>query len=330
MNATPPLAASTGRLLSGDEYRESLRRYRPTVYVDGRRIESVVDAPELQPGINALAVTYDFALDPAKARLMTAQQSRRGVTVNRMLHLDESAGDLLNKLEAVRLLCQETGCAQRYLAHDALNAIHQIAARLDDAGGSHDYRARFAEYLAAVQDDDLALGIAMTDGKGDRSLHPHQQPEPATYLHIAERRADGIVITGVKAIVTGAPYMHQLLVMPSRQMGPDDADFAVCCAVPVDAPGVTLIARPAGRPGEKPEHGAPLFSRRYGQSTAVVVFDRVFVPWERVFLAGEWQHSAGLTYDYATHHRHSCIAARAGFGDLLIGAGALICEANGF
>ena len=96
MNATPPLAASTGRLLSGDEYRESLRRYRPTVYVDGRRIESVVDAPELQPGINALAVTYDFALDPAKARLMTAQQSRRGVTVNRMLHLDESAGDLLN------------------------------------------------------------------------------------------------------------------------------------------------------------------------------------------------------------------------------------------
>ena len=330
MNATPPLAASTGRLLSGDEYRESLRRYRPTVYVDGRRIESVVDAPELQPGINALAVTYDFALDPAKARLMTAQQSRRGVTVNRMLHLDESAGDLLNKLEAVRLLCQETGCAQRYLAHDALNAIHQIAARLDDAGGGHDYRARFAEYLAAVQDDDLALGIAMTDGKGDRSLHPHQQPEPATYLHIAERRADGIVITGVKAIVTGAPYMHQLLVMPSRQMGPDDADFAVCCAVPVDAPGVTLIARPAGRPGEKPEHGAPLFSRRYGQSTAVVVFDRVFVPWERVFLAGEWQHSAGLTYDYATHHRHSCIAARAGFGDLLIGAGALICEANGF
>ena len=61
-----------------------------------------------------------------------------------------------------------------------------------------------------------------------------------------------------------------------------------------------------------------------------MIFDRVFVPWERVFYAGEWEHSAALTYSYATHHRHSCIGARAGFGDLLIGAGALMCEANGF
>jgi 4-hydroxybutyryl-CoA dehydratase/vinylacetyl-CoA-Delta-isomerase len=77
-----------------------------------------------------------------------------------------------------------------------------------------------------------------------------------------------------------------------RNMGREaDADFAVCCAVPVDAPGITIVARPAGRPGEKPEHGSPLFSRRYGQSTGVVIFDKVFVPWERVFLAGEWEHS---------------------------------------
>jgi 4-hydroxybutyryl-CoA dehydratase/vinylacetyl-CoA-Delta-isomerase len=108
-----------------------------------------------------------------------------------------------------------------------------------------------------------------------------------------------------------------------------DRDFAVCCAVPVDAPGITIVARPAGRPGEKPEHGAPLFSRKYGQSTGVVIFDRVFVPWDRVFLAGEWEYSGDITYNYATHHRHSCIGARAGFGDLLIGAGALMCEANG-
>ena len=69
---------------------------------------------------------------------------------------------------------------------------------------------------------------------------------------------------------------------------------------------------------------------RYGQSTGVCVFDRVFVPWDRVFYAGEWEHSGHLTYSYATHHRHSCIGARAGFGDLLIGASALMAEANGF
>ena len=69
--------ASSGLLMSGSDYRESLRSYRPLVYVDGRQIESVADAPELQPGINALAVTYDFALDAAKAPLMTARQAQR-------------------------------------------------------------------------------------------------------------------------------------------------------------------------------------------------------------------------------------------------------------
>ncbi|MDH4051302.1 MAG: 4-hydroxyphenylacetate 3-hydroxylase [Rubrivivax sp.] len=331
MNA--PLSASAvadGRLLTGAEYRESLRRYQPVVYVDGQRVDSVPDAAALQPGINALAVSYDFARDPAKAPLMTALQASRGRRVNRMLHVNESAGDLLNKLEAVRILCQETGCAQRYLVHDAMNALAQVTARIDDARGSSEHRARFADYLAHVQDEDLAVGIAMTDAKGDRSRKPHQQANPDTYLHVVERNAKGIVISGTKAIVTGAPYMHEFLVMPSRQMGPDDADFAVCCAVPCDAPGLTIVARPAGRPGDKVEHGAPLFSRRYGQSTGVLLFDRVFVPWERVFYAGEWEHSQVLTYSYATHHRHSCIGARAGFGDLLIGAGALMCEANGF
>jgi 4-hydroxybutyryl-CoA dehydratase/vinylacetyl-CoA-Delta-isomerase len=335
MNAPlqPTVTTEPARLMSGADYRESLRRLKPVVYVDGQRIESVADAPTLAPGVNALAYSYDFARDARVAPIALARQASRGRYVNRMLHVNESAGDLLNKLEAVRLLCQETGCAQRYLAHDALNALAQVTARIDDATGSTEHSARFAAYLAHMQDEDLTLGIAMTDAKGDRSKKPHQQANPDTYVHVVERNAQGIVISGTKAIVTGAPYMHEFLVMPSRNMGADDADFAVCCALPADAPGLTIVSRPAGRPGEKLEHGSALFSRKYGQSTAVLVFDRVFVPWQRVFyagLAGEVEHSSTLTYSYATHHRHSCIGARAGFGDLLIGAGALMCEANGF
>jgi 4-hydroxybutyryl-CoA dehydratase / vinylacetyl-CoA-Delta-isomerase len=331
MNAPLEVAPPTfADLMSGDDYRESLRAYRPKVFVDGREIASIVDEPALKPGVNALAFTYDFAKRPELAPIALATQSSRNRVVARMTHVDESAGDLLNKLEAVRVLCQETGCAQRYLAHDALAGLSQVTARLDDAKGTTEHRARFTDYLAHVQDEDLTLGIAMTDAKGDRSRKPHQQANPDTYVHIVGRNAKGIVISGTKAIVTGAPYAHELLVMPSRNMGVEDADFAVCCAVRVDAPGITIVSRPAGRPGEKLEHGDALFSRKYGQSTAVVMFDRVFVPWERVFYAGDWEHSHVLTYSYATHHRHTCIAARAGFGDLLIGAGALMCEANGF
>lgn len=329
MDTAIPKRPEPGSFMSGADYRESLRRRQPRVYVDGREIASVADAPELRPGVDALATTYDFARRPELAPIMTAVQSSRGRTVNRMLHVDESAGDLLNKLEAVRVLCQETGCAQRYLVHDGLAAVAQATARIDDARGGREHRDRYEDYLAHVQDNDLAIGIAMTDAKGERSKRPHEQANPDTYVHVVERNAKGIVISGTKAIVTGAPYMHELLVMPCRNMTAADADFAVCCAAPVDAPGITIVARPAGRPGEKLEHGAALFSRKYGQSTGVVIFDRVSVPWERVFYAGEWEHSGTLTYSYATHHRHTCIAARAGFGDLLIGAGALMCEANG-
>ncbi len=310
--------------MSSADYRESLRRLKPRVFVNGRRVESVADDPDLAPGVAAIGVTYDFALDADKSVLMLPTEAMTGKQVNRLLHINRGPQDLMYKLEAIRLICQEVGCAQRYLTQDALNAIWQATFAMEAEVGGEAHQ-RFKAYLADVQARDLTLGVAMTDAKGDRSLHPHAQPNPDAYVRIVERRADGIVLRGTKAIVTGAPYMHEFLVMPCRTMGAADADYAVCCAVPLDAEGLTIAARPAGRPGE----AAARFSGRYGQSTGVLMFQDVFVPWEKVFLAGEWAFSGPLVTSYATHHRHSCIAARAGFGDLLIGAGVLMAEANG-
>ena len=311
-------------LMTASDYRDSLRAYKPRVFINGSAIESVADEPLLAPGVSAVGITYDLAHKVEHLPVMTARQGTSGKTVNRMLHINETSTDLLYKLEAVRLVCKISGCAQRYLTHDALNGIFQATKRTDRAHGT-DYHQRFLNYLHDVQDRDLTLGVAMTDAKGDRSKRPGQQANPDVYVHVKERRPGGIVISGTKAIVTGAPYMHEFLVMPCRTHAPEDADFAVCCAVPVDAPGVTIVARPAGRPGE----AAAKFSAKYGQSTGVVIFDDVFVPHDRVFLAGEVDEGGFLTTSYATHHRHSCIGARAGFGDLLIGAGALMIEANG-
>src|SRR5258706_9396861 len=106
-------------LMSSSDFRESLRRFEPTVFVNGSRVESIADAPLLAPGINAIGVSYDFALAPEHKPLMLATQASSGRVVNRMLHIDETSTDLLYKLEAVRLLCKHSGCAQRYLTHDA-------------------------------------------------------------------------------------------------------------------------------------------------------------------------------------------------------------------
>jgi 4-hydroxybutyryl-CoA dehydratase/vinylacetyl-CoA-Delta-isomerase len=242
-------------LMSAAEYRESLRRYRPHVFVDGRAVESVADEPAFAPGVAAIGLTYDYALRESTSALMRAAPATGDGPVNRMLALPRSSVDLVNKLEAVRLVCQETGCAQRYLGGDALAALWDATARVDEDGDT-DYHERLAAYVARVQGDDLTLGIAMTDAKGDRSLRPGSQPNRDTYVHVVERRGDGVVISGTKAIVTSAPYVHELLVLPSRRLHDDEADFAVCCAVPVDAPGLTIVARPAGR-AKRPRSSAP-------------------------------------------------------------------------
>jgi 4-hydroxybutyryl-CoA dehydratase/vinylacetyl-CoA-Delta-isomerase len=167
-------------LMTAAEYRQSLRRYQPRVFINGRAVESVADEPLLAPGVNAVGITYDFAHKREHLPLMTARQRTSGKIVNRMLHIDETSNDLLYKLEAVRLVCKTSGCAQRYLSHDALNGIFQATKRADEAH-STDYHQRFVAYLHGVQDQDLTLGVAMTDAKGDRSKRPGAQANPDVY-----------------------------------------------------------------------------------------------------------------------------------------------------
>ena len=311
-------------LKTPEEFVESLRELNPTVYIRGKKVESVPDEPLLEPGVNAISLTYEYALLPEFKETMTATSHITGRTVNRLLHINTSQDDLLKKLEMTRLLCRETGCAQRYLCHDALNALYETTHNLDLEFNT-DYHIKFLNYLERVQEDDLTTCVAMTDAKGDRTKRPHEQHDPDLYLRIVDRNAEGIVVRGIKAIVTGAPYTHEIIVLPTRNMVEEDTDYAVSFTIPIDAPGVELVSREAGRPGQS---GAPLTSR-YGQATAQILFDDVLVPWDRVFLAGEWQLAGSLTESFATHHRLSCIGARAGLGDMLIGATASLAEANG-
>jgi len=313
-----------GMLKTPKQFVESLRELSPKVYIRGKQVKSVPDEPLFEPGVNAISVTYEFALEPEYEETMTATSHLTGRKVNRLLHINTNQDDLLKKLEMTRLLCRETGCAQRYLCHDALNALYENTHRTDEKFGTK-YHDKFLNYLEYVQDQDLTTCVAMTDAKGDRTKRPHEQHDPDLYLRIVEKNDQGIVVRGIKAIVTGAPYTHEIIVLPTRHMTEKDSDYAVSFAIPIDADGVELVSRQAGRPGES----QATLTSRYGQSTAQILFDDVLVPWERVFLAGEWEFAGSLTGSFATHHRLSCIGARAGLGDMIIGATASMAEANG-
>ncbi|BBO69066.1 4-hydroxybutyryl-CoA dehydratase [Desulfosarcina alkanivorans] len=316
-------------MMTADQYEASLRALNLEVYMFGKRVTNVVDDPIIRPSMNAVAKTYELAHDPAYADLMTARSHLSGKRINRFTHIHQSTDDLVKKSKMGRLLGRKTGCCfQRCVGMDALNALSIITYNIDQKHETH-YNERFKRYLATVQEKDLVCDGAMTDPKGDRSLPPHRQPDPDHYLRIVEKREDGIVVRGAKAHQTGAVNSHEVIVMPTIAMGEADRDYAVSFALPSDARGIIYILGRQSCDTRKLEGGAmDQGNMLFGGHEALVVFDDVFVPWDRVFMCGEYEFAGSLVEMFAAYHRQS-YACKVGVGDVLIGAAQLAAEYNG-
>ncbi len=318
-------------MMTKDQYIESLRKMNLKVYLMGERIENPVDHPMIRPSMNSVAMTYELAEKEEYKDLMTATSNLTGKTINRFCHLHQSTDDLIKKVKMQRLCGQKTAaCFQRCVGMDAFNAIYSTTFEIDQKYGT-EYHKRFTEYLKWVQDNDLTVDGAMTDPKGDRSLGPSQQPDPDLYLHIVEVRPDGIVVRGAKAHQTGAVNSHEHLIMPTVAMKEADKDYAVSFAVPSDAEGVFMIYGRQSCDTRKLEKDADmdLGNSQFGGHEALVVFDNVFVPNERVFMCKEWDFAGMMVERFAGYHRQSYGGCKVGVGDVLIGAAALAADYNG-
>ena len=181
-------------LMSSEQYIESLRKLNTRVYMFGEKIENWVDHPMIRPSINCVAMTYELAQDPQYADLMTAKSNLTGNTINRFTHLHQSTDDLKKKVKMQRLLGQKTAsCFQRCVGMDAFNAVFSTTYEIDEAYGTS-YHENFKKFIIKAQEEDLVVDGAMTDPKGDRSKSPSGQVDPDLYVHIVERREDGIVV----------------------------------------------------------------------------------------------------------------------------------------
>jgi 4-hydroxybutyryl-CoA dehydratase/vinylacetyl-CoA-Delta-isomerase len=315
-------------MMTGAQYLESLARRKPRIFYKGERLEAPYRHPTLAPHLRTAAATYDLA--SRSPEVMTALSNLTGERISRFTHLFWSVDDLLKKAAMLRLVGQETGnCFQRCVGLDGINAIWSATYDIDQARGT-DYHARFRRFLQRVQREDLMCAGAMTDVRGDRSLAPWNQADPDLYVHIVARRSDGIVIRGAKTHITGAANSHEILVMPTTGLPPEGADYAVTCAVPIDAPGLTLVFGRQTNDERKEEAGIDCgseFGNVGGEST--LIFDDVFVPTERVFMAGEGDAAGPLVERFAAWHRANYGSCKAGNADVLLGATALLAEING-
>ena len=316
-------------MMTARQYEESLRKLKLEVYMFGKRIENVVDDPILRPSMNAVAATYELAQRPEFAELMIAVSHLTGKRINRFCHIHQNRDDLVKKSKMGRMLGGHTACCfQRCVGMDALNALSIVTYDID-AKYHTPYNERFLKFLAHVQENDLTCDGAMTDPKGNRGLAPQQQPDPDLYLHVVEERPDGIVVSGAKAHQTGAVNSHEIIVMPTVAMREEDKDYAVSFAVPSDTQGITYIIGRQSCDTRKLEAGCiDVGNPFFGGHEALVVFDRVFVPRERVFMYREYEFAGPLVEKFASYHRQS-YACKVGVGDVLIGASQTVAEYNG-
>lgn len=315
---------------TGQEYEDSLRKLKLKVYLQGELVENPVDHPIIRPSMNSVKMTYDLANQPEYEELITATSHLTGKKINRFCHLHQSTDDLVKKVKMQRLLGQKTAaCFQRCVGMDAINAVDSVTFEMDKKLGTK-YHERFTDFLLKIQEEDWTVDGAMTDPKGDRSLPPHKQADPDLFVHVVEKRQDGIVVRGAKAHQTGAVNSHWILVMPTIAMGKDDADYAVCFCAPADADGIFYIYGRQSCDTRKLEGGSlDVGNCQFGGHEALMVFDNVFIPWENVFMCGEYEFSGLLVERFAGYHRQSYGGCKVGVGDVLIGATALAAEYNG-
>lgn len=316
-------------MMNARQYEESLRKLKLNVFMFGKRITGVVDDPIIRPSMNAVAATYEYACMPEYEDVLTATSHITGRKINRFTHIHQSREDLIKKSKMGRLMGTLTACCfQRCVGMDAMNALSITTHALDEKCGT-EYNRRFLRFLEYVQENDLVCDGAMTDPKGDRSLPPGRQPDPDAFLHVVEELPDGIVVSGAKAHQTGAVNSHEIIVMPTVTMREEDRKYAVSFAVPSDTDGITyIIGRQSCDTRKLEASGFDRGNMFYGGHEALVVFDRVFVPWERVFMNGEYEFTTQLVENFAAYHRQS-YACKVGVGDVLIGAAQTVAEYNG-
>ena len=315
-------------LKTAAQYRESLKGLQPTTYILGEEVENPYEHPLIKHMLAGVARTYEMAHDAEGKKYLVAKSRLIGEDVSRFVKFYESPDDLLAKVKMLKFLIQRIGtCVMRCTGMDAINAVGTEVYNCDEKYGTNYYQ-RFLNFLKHVQENDFVVFSGVTDVKGDRSLRPSQQKDPDMYLHVVDKNDDGIIVRGAKIHQTGSLCAHWGLIVPAREMRQEDKDYAVCFAVPVDAEGVVHIYG-RGTLEARSLEDVDLGNLEYGKFAPMVIFNNVFIPWDHVFLCGEYEFAGPMVRNFGNYHRHSHGGCKCGVGDVLVGAATAAAEYNG-
>jgi 4-hydroxybutyryl-CoA dehydratase/vinylacetyl-CoA-Delta-isomerase len=320
-------------LMTPEEFEASLKELKPKVFMNGKRVESVLENPNTRTVVEANKASYRWALDDKSSDIMSCYSPLVNERVNRYTYVSQSIDDLVAKAQAGTFTAEHLGtCIYRCVGYDAFHALAATTWEMDRDLDT-EYYPRFMEYLATIQKKDLSVAGALTEPRGHRMKRAIDWPDPYLSLKVVDKSKDGIVVRGAKINISGAFASHELAVLPQSSHGPDEEDYAVAFATPTDAEGISYVCQYSPYSAERDqaedlsELGNPLFGQR---ETSMVIFDNVFVPWERVFHCGETKYSGKMVMRFARTHRMTCGGTcKVGFMNQIIGACKLVQEYKG-
>jgi 4-hydroxybutyryl-CoA dehydratase/vinylacetyl-CoA-Delta-isomerase len=294
-------------MLTGQQYIESLKDGRK-VYFQGRPVADFATEPGLDVPMRAVAAGYDKYFNAGPG------------AVNPVIAPPRSRDELRDKIPEL----MELDLALN-VTYQSLMTLLVAGSRLE--GTAPQYGPRIAAYLEDALARDIRVSECITDAKGDRSKHPADQTDPDAYVRVVDRNDGGVFISGAKLHISAAALCHDMMVMPTKTMRPGEEQYAIACAVPVNAPGVFIT-----NTTYHPQHGDPRdypVSSHHSIPDSMCIFDRVFVPYERVFLDGETALAATFAHALGLWERLGGTAFMVEQADELVGLAQLIAEANG-
>lgn len=271
-------------LRTGAHYVGDIKDDGRRVFIDGGEAGDVTTHPAFRGAVASIARLFDIAADPANAEVMTYRSPKTGLAVNRIWQLPRSREDLAARRGAIERWAEETlGLMGRTPDHVAGFFVGFVTGSDVIARGGQRYAENVIRFYEFMRDHDLYITYTIVPPQIDRSKPAHQQNPPDLYAGVVEERTDGVVIKGAQMLGTGAvlaDFVHLSTIHPMR---PGDENHAISVAIPCNAPGVKIYSRRSYARAANSVFDYPL-SSRFDETDSLIVYDNVFVPWERVFV----------------------------------------------
>jgi 4-hydroxyphenylacetate 3-monooxygenase len=267
---------------SGKDYIEGLRDER-RVFIDGEYVSDVASHPAFAGAVRSIARVYDQANDPQNRETMTFSSPKTGEPVNLAYLIPRSEDDLRRRRMALRRSAEVTGGMMGRGPDHVAGFLAGWAGRPDIfAQGGEQFAQNVTNFYEYARDNDLYCTYAIVPPQIDRSKPAHQQEDRFLYAGVKEERADGIVVAGAQMLGTGAAISDYLILSCIVPLQTGDEDYAISVAVPIASPGLKVYSRRGYAQAATSVFDYPL-SSQFDETDALIVFDDVFVPWERVF-----------------------------------------------